>query len=48
MLGVLVLGMINAIINFDGTLSAWWAQILTGALLLIFVLLQRLIIARQR
>ena len=48
MLGVLVLGLINAIINFDGTLSAWWAQILTGALLLIFVLLQRLIIARKR
>ena len=46
--GVLVLGLINTIISFDGTLSTWWAQILTGALLLFFVLLQRLIIARKR
>ncbi|HEY5320307.1 MAG TPA: galactofuranose ABC transporter, permease protein YjfF [Galbitalea sp.] len=46
--GVLVLGTIDTIISFDGTLSAWWAQILTGALLLFFVLLQRLVIARKR
>jgi galactofuranose transport system permease protein len=48
LLGVLVLGLISTLISFDGTLSAWWAQILTGALLLIFVLLQRLVIARKR
>jgi galactofuranose transport system permease protein len=46
--GVLVLGVIGSIISFDGTLSTWWAQILTGALLLFFVLLQRLVIARKR
>jgi ribose/xylose/arabinose/galactoside ABC-type transport system permease subunit len=46
--GVLVLGTIDSIISFDGTLSAWWAQILTGTLLLFFVLLQRLVIARKR
>ncbi|MEO7017673.1 MAG: sugar ABC transporter permease YjfF [Leifsonia sp.] len=48
LLGVLVLGMINTLISFDGTLSTWWASILTGALLLIFVLLQRLVIGKTR
>ena len=40
--GVLVLGLIQTLITFDGTLSAWWTRIVIGALLLAFCLLQRL------
>ena len=40
--GVGVLGVIQTLIMFDGTLSAWWTRIVIGALLLVFCLLQRL------
>ena len=40
--GVLMLGLIQTLITFDGTLSAWWTKIVIGALLLAFCLLQRL------
>ena len=40
--GVLVLGLIQTLITFDGTLSSWWTRIVIGALLLAFCLLQRL------
>jgi ribose/xylose/arabinose/galactoside ABC-type transport system permease subunit len=40
--GVLMLGLIQTLISFDGTLSAWWTKIVIGALLLGFCLLQRL------
>lgn len=40
--GVLMLGLIQTLITFDGTLSAWWTRIVIGALLLAFCLLQRL------
>lgn len=43
MLGVLVLGLIKTIISSEGTLSSWWIKIFTGALLLLFILLQRVI-----
>ncbi|GII81661.1 sugar ABC transporter permease [Sphaerisporangium rufum] len=45
-LGVLVLGLIQTILNFEGTLSAWWTKIVIGLLLFAFILLQRLIGAR--
>jgi galactofuranose transport system permease protein len=48
LLGVLVLGLIKTIISFEGTLSSWWTRIFIGALLLVFILLQRLIGARRR
>ncbi len=41
--GVLIYGLIQTFINFDGTLSSWWTRIFIGTLLLIFILLQRLI-----
>ncbi|WP_226362297.1 galactofuranose ABC transporter, permease protein YjfF [Pseudonocardia sp. ICBG1142] len=41
LLGVLVLGLIQTFISFEGTLSSWWTRIVVGALLLVFVLLQR-------
>jgi len=40
--GVLILGIIQTLIAFDGTLSSWWTRIVVGALLLLFCLLQRL------
>ncbi|MFI6799230.1 galactofuranose ABC transporter, permease protein YjfF [Streptosporangium canum] len=47
-LGVLVLGLIQTIISFEGTLSSWWTKIFIGLLLLVFILLQRLISVRRR
>ncbi|CAN7566979.1 sugar ABC transporter permease YjfF [Trinickia sp. LjRoot230] len=41
--GVGVLGTIQALITFDGTLSSWWTRIVIGALLCVFCLLQRII-----
>ena len=46
-LGVLVLGLIQTIITFEGTLSSWWTKIVIGALLLVFILLQRAIITQR-
>ena len=47
-LGVLVLGIIQTLITFDGTLSSWWTRIVIGALLFVFIALQRLIARRSR
>ena len=44
--GVLVLGLIQSFISFDGTLSSWWTKITIGVLLLMFVLIQRLFTRR--
>jgi simple sugar transport system permease protein len=41
--GVLLLGVIQTIITFEGTLSTWWTKIVIGALLMLFIGLQRLI-----
>jgi simple sugar transport system permease protein len=46
--GVLILGIIQTLIAFDGTLSSWWTKIVVGALLLLFCLLQRLFERRTR
>ncbi|WP_332644011.1 galactofuranose ABC transporter, permease protein YjfF [Aeromicrobium sp.] len=46
-LGVMVLGLIQSFISFDGTLSSWWTKIAIGVLLLVFVLLQRLFTRRS-
>ncbi len=47
-LGVFVLGLIQTIITFEGTLSSWWTKIVIGILLLIFVGLQRALALRRR
>ncbi|MBT9488351.1 MAG: sugar ABC transporter permease YjfF [Rubrivivax sp.] len=39
--GVLILGILQTLIAFDGSLSSWWTRIVIGALLLLFCLLQR-------
>ena len=45
--GVLILSIIQAIINFEGTLNSWWTRIAIGMLLLLFILLQKLIQAKK-
>jgi ribose/xylose/arabinose/galactoside ABC-type transport system permease subunit len=44
LLGVLVLGLIQTFISFEGTLSSWWTKIVIGFLLLVFVVLQRFLV----
>lgn len=39
--GVLLLGVIQSLIMFDGTLSSWWTRIAIGGLLGLFCVLQR-------
>jgi ribose/xylose/arabinose/galactoside ABC-type transport system permease subunit len=46
LMGVLILGLIQTLINFNGTLNSWWTKIVIGVLLLIFILLQKLISRR--
>lgn len=46
--GVLVLGAIQTLIAFDGTLSSWWTKIVIGALLFIFCVVQRLLGATKK
>jgi len=45
--GVLLLGVIQTAISFEGTLSSWWTKIVTGVLLMGFILLQRLFQGRS-
>jgi ribose/xylose/arabinose/galactoside ABC-type transport system permease subunit len=45
--GVLILGVIQTLISFDGSLSSWWTRIVIGALLFVSCLLQRLFEARR-
>ncbi|MFJ8104920.1 galactofuranose ABC transporter, permease protein YjfF [Streptomyces sp. NPDC096132] len=46
--GVLVLGLIKSIIQFEGTLSSWWTKIATGVLLCVFILVQRFMTTRKK
>ena len=43
LVGVLILGVIQTLIAFDGELSSWWTRIGIGALLFVFCLLQRML-----
>jgi simple sugar transport system permease protein len=45
--GVLVLGTIQTFLSFDGTLSSWWTKIVIGALLLVFIVVQRVLVRRS-
>ena len=42
--GVLLKAVIPTLINFNGTLSSWWGKIATGALLLLFICIQRAVV----
>ena len=41
--GVLLKAVIPSLITFNGTLSSWWGKIITGALVLLFVALQQVV-----
>ncbi|MCB1446376.1 MAG: sugar ABC transporter permease YjfF [Rhizobiaceae bacterium] len=41
LVGVLIQGLIQTYITFDGTLSSWWTKIVIGLLLFIFILMQK-------
>ena len=41
LLGVLIMGLIQTWISFDGSLNSWWTKIVIGLLVLIFISLQR-------
>jgi simple sugar transport system permease protein len=45
--GVLIFGIIQTAIGFQGTLSSWWTKIVIGVLLLAFILLQKIIQAKK-
>lgn len=40
--GVLIQGLIQTYISFDGSLSSWWAKIATGLLLFAFIVFQQI------
>jgi simple sugar transport system permease protein len=41
LMGVLILGLIQTLITFQGNLNSWWTKIAVGALLLLFIVLQK-------
>jgi ribose/xylose/arabinose/galactoside ABC-type transport system permease subunit len=45
--GVLITGLIQALILFNGKLSSWWTSIAVGVLMLIFIGVQSLLAARR-
>jgi simple sugar transport system permease protein len=47
-MGVLILGLIPVLINFQGTLSGWWTSIVIGMLLLLFILLQNVVASASK
>jgi galactofuranose transport system permease protein len=46
-IGVMIQGVIQTYINFDGSLNSWWTKIVIGILLLLFVGLQKLLSSRN-
>ncbi|MCW8126564.1 galactofuranose ABC transporter, permease protein YjfF [Microbulbifer halophilus] len=46
LIGVLIMGIIQTYISFDGTLNSWWTKIVIGLLLFAFIAMQRLLTAR--
>jgi ribose/xylose/arabinose/galactoside ABC-type transport system permease subunit len=48
LMGVLILGLIQTLIIFQGTLNTWWTKIAVGVLLLLFIVLQKSIAVTRR
>ncbi len=48
LLGVLTLGVIYAYKEFDGDLNTGWTRVMIGVLVLFFIVLQRVLVARRR
>ncbi|MFN3363521.1 MAG: galactofuranose ABC transporter, permease protein YjfF [Allorhizobium sp.] len=47
LIGVMLQGLVQTYIVFDGTLSSWWTKIAIGFLLFMFILLQKLVFTAQ-
>lgn len=47
-MGVLILGLIQTLITFQGNLNTWWTRIVVGILVLVFILLQNIITTASR
>jgi len=47
LLGVLILGITQTLIQFNGTLSSWWTRIVIGVLMLMFIGVQSLLASRK-
>ncbi len=47
-MGVLILGLIQTLITFQGNLNTWWTRIVVGILVLVFILLQNVITSASR
>ncbi|MBN2117328.1 MAG: hypothetical protein JW730_12190 [Anaerolineales bacterium] len=45
--GVLILGITQVLIQFNGSLSSWWSRIVIGVLTFIFIGVQSILIARK-
>ncbi len=43
LVGVLIMGLVQTYIAFDGTLSSWWTKIVIGLLLFSFIAMQRVL-----
>jgi galactofuranose transport system permease protein len=46
-IGLLIQGVIQTYITFDGTLNSWWTKIVIGVLLFVFIGLQKFLSTRQ-
>lgn len=47
LIGVLIMGVVQTYISFDGTLSSWWTKIVIGGLLFCFIALQQLLLRKR-
>ena len=47
-IGVMIQGIIQTYINFNGGLNSWWTKIAIGILLLVFIVLQRILSSRTK
>jgi ribose/xylose/arabinose/galactoside ABC-type transport system permease subunit len=46
-IGILIQGVIQTYVNFDGTLNSWWAKIVIGLLLFFFIALQKFLTSNR-
>ncbi len=42
-IGIMIQGVIQTYITFDGTLNSWWTKIIIGILLFVFIVLQKIL-----
>jgi ribose/xylose/arabinose/galactoside ABC-type transport system permease subunit len=47
-IGVMIQGVIQTYINFDGSLNSWWTKIIIGVLLFVFIVLQKILSSRGK